>query len=222
MIGSRDLRPRFGVCVLGVVLVAINESCSTVPPRSRRVDSVAAFYLPRVHLGEPAITVQQALPNVPDRAMIAETAPRTDAVDGYSLNAFEFSTTFAGSLRGLFGGSAGHILGSLTQIQLISRDSAAAARAIARVSATFGHPPEEGCASWPGIGSDRVLYWRAADRGGVAITLPVRTEGGDTRNRQWVSQLLLTAGRLRRRGIEIGFEDHLCPSIAAEPRDHPN
>lgn len=218
MIKIRGPRPRVGLCVLAMVLVVI-QSCSTVPPRSRRVDAVVALYVPQVRLGEPAMIVQGLLPNIGDRMTAYNTAPRADAIGGYSLHAFEFSTTFAGSVRELLGGSAGHMLGSLRQIQLISTDSAAAAGAIARISDAFGQTPAEGCASWPGIGTDRVLYWRADDRGGVAITLPVSTTRFEHSNRQWVSQLLLTAGRLRRREIEIGFEDHVCPSLVTAPRN---
>ncbi len=216
----RDPRPCIGICVVGIALLVVIESCSTVQPRSRRVDAVVALYVPQVRLGEPAMTVQRVLPDIGDDPTTTYgVAPRADAIDGYSLHAFEFASTFVGSLRKLLGGT-GHTLGGLRQIQLISTDSVAAARAIARISGTFGEPPREGCASWPGIGSDRVLYWRAEDRGGVAITIPIATTQFERPSRQWVSQLLLTAGRLQRREIEMGFEDHVCPSMTMTPRNH--
>jgi hypothetical protein len=222
MMRIRDRRPRVVMCVVGIVfLLVVSESCSTVPPRSRRVDAIVALYVPRVRLGEPAIAVERVLPNIGDRTTSDDAAPRADAIGGYSLHAFEFSSTFAGSVRELLGGFGGHTLGSLRQIQLTSTDSAAAAHAIARISDAFGQRPEEGCASWPGMGSDRVLYWRADDRGGIALTLPAPMTRFERANRQWVSQLLLMAGRLRRREIEVGFEDHVCPSLVTEPKNRP-
>lgn len=87
-------------------------------------------------------------------------------------------------------------------------DLDAARSTVAFIAQEFGEPPVEGCAALPGVAQDRVLSWQAADRGGVALTIPLKRQTGA----RLVAQLAVWRGEWRPERIGYDYSTSVCTS----------
>jgi hypothetical protein len=196
-------------------LLCVASGCRSSPQQtSRRVDALLAVYAPGLRFGQLANEVDTLVPMRGVRQNPSDARSGTDK-DGFAIQAVRVRYTWKHALAEQFGRPAISSRGRVRAVVLMAADSTAAQKARERVTAVFGHAPDEGCAGLPGVSLDRVFYWKADDRGGVALTVPAFRE----RDAPWAAQLVLYAGEWDpERTVEIGFRSSMCPATPTAAR----
>ena len=187
------------------IATALIDGCARdAPLPSRRVNRVLGEVAPGVQLGAvlPRGAATDAL--VPDAALdVGDTA------SAFRVVRVVTASTLWDQLRGVATDDVRPRRDRPVEVvYLQSADTALAASLVERITATFHESPSEACAGFDGAAVDRVLVWRAGDRGGVALVLPrYRAPGSDA-----FAQVVAYMGRWRADRIEIGYEPGPCPA----------
>ncbi len=175
---------------------------------SRRADRVLAAVAPAVRLGATPIATWTAASAAPHAVAVGGQRAAMHG-DEWRLARLDTRADLWTDLRSALTGARADDASRPVDFVVFESDDLDAARSLANsVEQEFGQPPVEGCAALPGVAQDRVLSWQAADRGGVALTIPVERQP----DARLIAQLAVWRGRWRPDRIGYGYSASPCGS----------